>query len=97
MAIYDFHCREHGIIEMFQPMKNAASKLPCPSCGKMMDRVWNLFEMTGQLPTRYKKMGENRTELFRNLAAEGIANKDWKDADMLRSEQVITAREKMRD
>lgn len=76
--LYDFHCKEHGTIEMYQPMKDAVSKLPCPSCGKMMNKVWQPVPFSGCSIT---KPGNNRRELFKNLEADGIFKKGYVDRD----------------
>jgi len=95
MPIYEYKCEDHGVFEMVKPMSESGSGQICIICGETAKRVFSLFEMNGALPTRGKKMGETRSELFKNMAAEGIANKDWKEAEARNAEQIITAREKI--
>jgi len=81
MPFYDFHCKEHGVVELIQPMRNASSRLPCPSCGKMMNKVWHMPGINGSLPTLTPKMGKTRWELFENMEKEGIQGKGTVEKD----------------
>ncbi len=76
MAVYEYRCHAHGIFEIFQGM-HERHEATCPQCGAAMNRVFT--------PPAVKcgnaKLGNNRVELFDNLASEGFANKEWREHD----------------
>jgi len=71
-----YRCGKHGVHEVVQGMDDAHRAL-CPACGSPMQRVFT----APAVKCGSAKMGNTREELFDNLAKEGFAGKDWRQAD----------------
>jgi len=80
MAIYAFRCPKHGEFEVWQKMNDEHIGV-CPKCKKLAERVFYPLPLHGDLPSKDKRMGKTRAELFDNLAKEGQAAKDWRVSD----------------
>lgn len=79
MPIYSFSCRQHGVFDVWQGI-NEVHKAKC-SCGLTAARVFTPLALHGDLPSKDFRIGKTRAELFDNLAKEGLANKEWREAD----------------
>lgn len=88
MQLYAYECVEHGEFEEFRSMSERNSAR-CPECGKPSRRVYYPLSLQGDLPTKDRRIGKTRKELFDNLAAEGFASKDWMESDGLAMEECM--------
>ena len=56
MALYLFHCKEHGVQEVFQAMTEDHT-WNCPNCGKKCSRIFTSPTLSN-MPTRGTVVGE---------------------------------------
>ncbi|MGY1709193.1 FmdB family zinc ribbon protein [Geodermatophilus sp. SYSU D00758] len=40
MAVYQYRCTDHGVLEVGRPIGTAAEREPCPACGVPATRVF---------------------------------------------------------
>jgi len=80
MPIYAYTCKKHGEFDVWQKI-NDEHQADCPQCGRAGDRVFYPLALHGDLPSKDKRMGKTRAELFDNLAKEGLGNKEWRQSD----------------
>ena len=64
MPTYEYRCPEGHLFEKFYSRMNDRRRLPCPTCGKMAERVISgaglVFKGSGFYITDYKRAGEKR-------------------------------------
>lgn len=80
MPIYTFICKEHGKFDVWQKI-NDEHISDCCYCGGQTERVFTPCALHGDLPSKDKRIGKTRAELFDNLAAEGMYDKGWRERD----------------
>jgi len=79
MPIYTYNCKKHGDFDVWQNI-NDEHTAKC-SCGKESKRVFTPLPLHGDLPSKDKRIGKTRAELFDNLASEGMYDKGWRERD----------------
>lgn len=80
MPTYEYECEDHGRFQVVQGM-NDEHKASCPICQR--NAHLNIYPaiLMGDLPSKDKRMGKTRAELFDNMAKEGLGNKEWRVSD----------------
>jgi putative FmdB family regulatory protein len=79
MPIYPYRCEKHGEFDVYQRV-DEPHVAKC-QCGSDASRVFYPLALHGDLPSKDFRPGKTRAELFDNLAKEGMANKEWREAD----------------
>ena len=80
MPTYEYECEDHGSFELTQGMKDE-HKASCPICQGKGHLLLHPAVLMGDLPSKDKRMGKTRAELFDNMAKEGLGNKEWRVSD----------------
>ena len=79
MPIYIFTCKKHGQFDVWQGIHDDHGA-KC-WCGLNAKRVFTPLALHGDLPSKDKRIGKTRGELFDNLAKEGMYDKGWRERD----------------
>jgi putative FmdB family regulatory protein len=88
MLIYGYKCKKHGKFDVWQKI-NDKHIAECSYCGKRAERVFTPLSLHGDLPSKDKRIGKTRGELFDNLASEGMYDKNWREPNEV-SEKKFT-------
>lgn len=91
MPLYGYECKKHGEFEAMKTM-DTRHFADCPECGFSSKQLFYPLSLQGDLPTKDRRIGKTRKELFDNLAAEGFANKNWQESDGLAVEECNQGR-----
>lgn len=93
MPYYSYSCKEHGIFDVWQSMKEIHNAI-CPTCKKLALRIFCPAALQGDLPYKksYFKLAKTREDLFKHFGEEGLEDKDMYKFDKhQREERLITS------